>query len=161
MGAINKNNAEERKKWGNFYIENARKYQIAPIIWDNGAFDNNESLESVYGLIHRDSLIWVNEDLVKIYTNADNIKIPDNFEECFPSNYIEAPVTFIDWDYKIYLYSSVFTSFNSYCKLCFTTTDPPTTPSCRSLEMSYADWSSYVIISSTDLLVQQVVVKVH
>lgn len=38
MGCINKNNTAERVKWAKFYTENAAKYNITCIWWDNNAF---------------------------------------------------------------------------------------------------------------------------
>lgn len=39
MGAINKENLSERVKWAEYYVKNARKYNITCIWWDNGGFN--------------------------------------------------------------------------------------------------------------------------
>lgn len=39
MGAVNKENLPERVKWAEYYVKNARKYNITCIWWDNGGFN--------------------------------------------------------------------------------------------------------------------------
>ena len=43
MGFVNKNNTEERIKWGKYYMENCRKLQFSAFIWDNCYWDNKKT----------------------------------------------------------------------------------------------------------------------
>ena len=64
MGSVNKNNTKERTEWAKFYIKNARKFHMSCIIWDNGDFDNTQKTAEVFGMFHRDTLTWLDEDLI-------------------------------------------------------------------------------------------------
>ena len=71
FGARNKNNLEERIKWGQYYIKTARRYGISCVIWDNGIFRPDEtSVGSFYGLFHREDLTWETDELVDSYIEA-------------------------------------------------------------------------------------------
>ena len=69
--ARNKNNLEERIKWGDYYIKAARRYGISCVIWDNGIFrQDTTSVGSFYGLFHREDLSWETDELVDTYIEA-------------------------------------------------------------------------------------------
>ena len=71
FGARDKNNLEDRIKWGKYYIENARKYGITCVIWDNGIFKKErDAVGSFYGLYHRQELTWQTDELVDTYIKA-------------------------------------------------------------------------------------------
>jgi endoglucanase len=71
FGARDKNNLEDRIKWGKYYIENARKYGITCVIWDNGIFKKEkDAVGSFYGLFHREELTWQTDELVDTYIKA-------------------------------------------------------------------------------------------
>ena len=67
MGTVNKNNIEERKAWGEYYIKNIRKLHMACVLWDNGRFNNTESASEIFGSFHRDKLTWENSELIDSY----------------------------------------------------------------------------------------------
>jgi endoglucanase len=71
FGARDKNNLEERIKWGKYYIETATKNGIACVIWDNGIFrEEKEGVGSFYALLHRKELTWETDELVDTYIKA-------------------------------------------------------------------------------------------
>ena len=74
FGARDKNNLEERIKWGKFYIETARKFGISCVIWDNGIFRTEpEGVGSFYGLLRREELSWKTDELVDTYIKAAEV----------------------------------------------------------------------------------------
>ena len=71
FGARDKNNYEERIKWGKYYIGTAAKKGMACVIWDNGVFRvEKEGVGSFYGLFHREELTWQTDELVEAYIKA-------------------------------------------------------------------------------------------
>ena len=71
FGARDKNNYEERIKWGKYYISAATKTGIACVIWDNGIFRvEKEGVGSFYGLFHRKELTWQTDELVEAYIES-------------------------------------------------------------------------------------------
>ena len=71
FGARDKNNLEERIKWGKYYIETVRKNEMSCVIWDNGVFKKEvDALGSFYGLLHREELTWQTDELVDTYIKA-------------------------------------------------------------------------------------------
>ena len=71
FGARDKNNLEDRIKWGQYYIKKARQYGISCVIWDNGIFKKEvDAIGSFYGLFHRQELEWQTDELVEAYINA-------------------------------------------------------------------------------------------
>ena len=71
FGARDKNNLEDRIKWGKYYIENARKNGMTCVIWDNGVFKvEKDAVGSFYGLFHREELTWQTDELVDTYIKA-------------------------------------------------------------------------------------------
>lgn len=71
FGARDKNNLEERIKWGKYYIETVRKNEMSCVIWDNGIFKKEvDAVGSFYGLYHREELTWQTDELVDTYIKA-------------------------------------------------------------------------------------------
>lgn len=60
MGCVNKNNTAERVKWAKFYTENAAKYNITCLWWDNNAF--NVGSEN-FGMIDRKTAAFKYSDI--------------------------------------------------------------------------------------------------
>ena len=78
MGAINKNNTEERIKWGKYYIGLTRRYQISTFLWDNGYWDNTYTCDDIFGHLKRDKLSWAVPDVINSWVKAGKAKIWDN-----------------------------------------------------------------------------------
>ena len=66
FGAVNKNNTEERIKWGKYYIETAKKFHMSCIIWDNGKMENIVDIKSVFGIYDRRNIKWIDDNLIKV-----------------------------------------------------------------------------------------------
>ena len=64
MGTVNKNNTEDRLAWAEYFVQNARKFHMSCVLWDNGQYDNTKSAEEVFGSFHRDTLTWENSELI-------------------------------------------------------------------------------------------------
>ena len=77
MGAVNKNNTNERNEWAKFYIKNARKFHMSVILWDNGDFDNTEKTAEVFGIFQRESLTWLNEDSIDLQIAYSSLPFED------------------------------------------------------------------------------------
>ena len=71
FGARDKNNMEDRIKWGQYYIQTARQYGISCVIWDNGNFKKElNEVGSFYALLRRKELEWYTDELVDAYIKA-------------------------------------------------------------------------------------------
>lgn len=69
FGAVNKNNLNDRCKWLECFLANARNYGIATVVWDNGnAYSKNGSSEELFGLLDRNKLKWHFNKYTKIMT---------------------------------------------------------------------------------------------
>lgn len=55
MGATNRNNFEERRKWFEHYLSLCNKYKIAALLWDNGNEINSSDPSEAFGFINRKS----------------------------------------------------------------------------------------------------------
>ena len=69
MGCINKNNLSARVAWAKYFVTNARKKGLASLVWDNQYWGTGSQGET-FGLLHRDSLSWEPDELVKAYISA-------------------------------------------------------------------------------------------
>ena len=78
MGFVNKNNTEERIKWGEFYMNSCRQLQFSAFIWDNGYWNNVKTCDDIFGHMKRDKLEWENEELIKAYLKAGKAPLEDN-----------------------------------------------------------------------------------
>ena len=152
MGTTNKNNTEARIKWAKMFIENSRKYQMSACLWDNEYFDNRKSPSEVFGSYHRKDLTWENDTLIDTYIKYSSTKFIDTPREEFKSSLIDSPMEFNDWSLNYPLGMGVFSSFNSYSKLCITTEDPESfTPEYRSLILFLGDWSAKLNITKDEM----------
>ena len=77
MGFVNKNNTEERIKWGKYYMESCRKLQFSAFIWDNGYWDNKKTCDDIFGHMKRDVLEWENEELIKEYIKSGKVPLDE------------------------------------------------------------------------------------
>ena len=141
MGCYDKNNTVERVKWANFYIQTTRKFQMSCFIWDVGYF----------GLLNRRELTWKNEEFVKALIDSSKTDLSNNPEEVYEKNIVSSPVTFSNWNIKIYLDYLMFSGYNSFCKLCFTKIDTDPKQKYPALKISYADWTSSCAFNQSDV----------
>ncbi len=69
FGAVNKNNLNDRCKWLECFLQNARNYGMATIVWDNGnVASKSGSSEELFGLLNRTKLKWYFPKYTKIMT---------------------------------------------------------------------------------------------
>ncbi len=152
MGTINKNNTEDRIEWAKMFIENSRKYQMSAIIWDNEVFDNTKSPSEVFGSYHRKDLTWENDTLIDTYIIYSITEFMDTPKEEFKESILEKPMEFSSWNLNYPLGMGIFSTFNSYSKLCFTTEDPESfKPEYRSLILFLGDWSDKLNITEDEM----------
>ena len=152
MGTTNKNNTDARIQWAKMFIQNSRKYQMSACLWDNEYFNNTKSASEVFGSYHRSDLTWENDTLIDTYIKYASTEFIDSPREEFKSNLIDSPMEFNDWSLNYPLGMSIFSSFNSYSKLCFTTEDPESfTPEYRSLILFLGDWSAKLNITKDEM----------
>ena len=141
MGCNDKNNTAERVKWANFYIQTTRKFQMSCLVWEVSPF-------AIY--VRKESK-WKDEALVKALIDSSKTELSDNPEEEYEQNLISSPVTFSNWNVKIYLDYIMFSGYNSFCKLVFTKIDTNPVTKSPALKISYADWTSAVAFSQSDV----------
>lgn len=65
FGATNKNNPEERVKWFKFFMENARKYGMCSVLWDNGDWNVRNTFAEKFGFYNRLECSWYFPEIVK------------------------------------------------------------------------------------------------
>ena len=153
MGTTNKNNTEARIEWAKMFIENSRKYQMSACLWDNEYFDNTKSPSEVFGSYHRKELKWENDAIIDTYIEYASTPLIDVPREEFKPSLIENPMEFNDWALNYQLGMGVFSSFNSYSKLCLTTEDPESfTPEYRSMILFLGDWSERINITKEEMV---------
>lgn len=151
MGTTNKNNTDDRIAWAKMFIQNSRKYQMSACIWDNEYFDNSKSPSEVFGSYHRKEGTWENDELIDTYVEYSSTEFIDAPKEEFKPS-LETPMEFNDWSLNYQLGMGMFSSFNSYSKLCFTTEDPESfVPEYRSLILFLADWSEKLNITKEEM----------
>ena len=144
MGVTNKNNTDERIKWAEFYISNARKFQIPCIVWDNQNFDNTESAAENFGLYKRKDGKWSPEELIDAYVDAAKTIMEDNPVEKYGNSLISSPFEFNDWKQNFEVGIGTLSAYNSYCRLVIETDEPSYTPEYRMFILYLGDWSTYV-----------------
>ena len=152
MGTTNKNNTEARVEWAKVFIENSRKYQMSACYWDNEYFDNTKSAGEVFGMYHRKDLTWENEVIIDTYVEYSSTEFIDVPREEFKPSLLETPMEFNDWSLNFPIGMGVFSSFNSYSYLCFTTEDPESfVPEYRSMILFLGDWSDRLNITKEEM----------
>lgn len=73
MGATNKNNLSAREAWFSFFVSEARKRGMCPVLWDNGSNTiekANGNGSEVYGFFNRTSGTWYFPTLIENAVNA-------------------------------------------------------------------------------------------
>ena len=70
MGACDKKNDDERIKWGQYFVERARKLKMVPVIWDNNVYNTNWNAEEKFGLFQRSAGTWASETYVNALITA-------------------------------------------------------------------------------------------
>ena len=152
MGTTNKNNTEARIEWAKMFVENSRKYQMAACLWDNEYFDNSKSPNEVFGMYHRGDLTWENDDIIDTYVEYASTELMDTPREEFKPSLLETPMEFNDWSLNFPIGMGVFSSFNSYSYLCFTTEDPESfEPEYRTMILFLGDWSDKLNITKEEM----------
>ena len=151
MGTINKNNTLARIEAGTFFVENARKYQMASVLWDNEKFNNKKTPSEVFGMFHRKELTWENEDLMDAYIKSSFTELLENIKEEFKSSLITKPIEFNSWSVNYQISKNEFRSFHSYTKFCFTTEDLSFNPSYKSLIINQGDWGGKFNITKDEI----------
>ena len=75
MGATNKNNFDARKAWFKYYLELAKQYNVAALLWDNGQETNSNPSEA-FGYMNRTKNEWFTDsnasELISTAVNARN-----------------------------------------------------------------------------------------
>ena len=151
MGTTNKNNTEARVEWAHMFIENSRKYQMSACLWDNENFDNSKSAGEVFGMYHRGDMTWENDDIIDAYIESAETEFIDTPREEFKPA-LKTPMEFNDWSLNYQLGMGMFSSFNSYSHLCFTTEDPESfEPEYRSMILFLGDWSDKLNITKEEM----------
>ena len=152
MGTTNKNNTDARIEWAKMFIENSRKYQMCSVIWDNEYFDNTKTASEVFGNYHRDEQTWENDTLIDTYVQYSSTPFIDTPREEFKDSLLESPMEFNDWSLNFPIGMGVFSSFNSYSKLCLTTEDSESfNPQYRSMILFLGDWSDKLNITEDEM----------
>lgn len=76
MGATNKKNDKQRLAWFTYYLGKVKKYKMAALLWDNGAWQvpSSGSYNELFGYYNRKDLSWyfTDPDLVEAGINARN-----------------------------------------------------------------------------------------
>ena len=62
MGAVNRDNIEDRAQWSEYYIRKAKEVGIPCLWWDNGAYMGGGEL---FGLYSRNSNRWIFRDVLE------------------------------------------------------------------------------------------------
>ena len=75
MGATNKDNDSARTEWFTYYLGLCKQYNVAAILWDNGAVTlaqaNNDGKER-FGFLNRSNLTWYFPDMITAAIAARN-----------------------------------------------------------------------------------------
>ena len=151
FGAVNKNNTEERIKWGKYYIETAKKHHIGCIIWDNGKMENIIDIKSVFGIYDRREIKWVDDNLINSYIKFASIPMEENPEIQYFGYNLNEDFIFHNWEEKMKLEGYIFRFYNSFCRLCLKLNEHKVKNGYMSLAISYGDWSGRFIFDDSEL----------
>ena len=151
FGAVNKNNTEERIKWGKYYIETAKKHQISCIIWDNGKMENIVDTKSVFGIYDRREIKWIDDNLINSYINFASIPFEENPETNYFGIDLNEDFIFDDYQDKLKISCHAFRLYNSFCKLNLKLNQPPIKPSYRALITFSGDWDERLVFNISEL----------
>ena len=150
FGAVNKNNTEERIKWGKYYIETAKKFHMSCIIWDNGKMENIVDIKSVFGIYDRRNIKWIDDNLINSYVNFASIPMENNPEIKYFGYNLNEDFIFDNWKNKMRLEGYIFRLYNSFCRLCLKLNEP-NNPSYKALSASNGDWTERFIFNNSEL----------
>lgn len=51
MGAVDKNNTQERIAFGKYYLESYKKFQFSAFFWDNGFWNNSAACDDIFRVL--------------------------------------------------------------------------------------------------------------
>ena len=82
MGATNKNNISEREKWFEFFVTEARKKGMSPVLWDNGSYTKEIAQgngSEVFGFFNKKNCTFYFPTLITksincVYENTNSTK---------------------------------------------------------------------------------------
>ena len=150
FGAVNKNNTEERIKWGKYYIETAKKHHMSCIIWDNGKMENVLDTKSVFGIYDRRNIKWIDDNLINSYINFASIPSEQNPEVNYFKFILNENFIFDDYEEKLEI-NGIFKLYNSFCRLNLKLIEPKEKPSYRALIFYDGDWDVRMSFEESEL----------
>ena len=150
FGAVNKNNTEERIKWGKYYIETAKKHHMSCIIWDNGKMENVLDTKSVFGIYDRRNIKWIDDNLINSYINFVSIPSEQNPEVNYFKFILNENFIFDDYEEKLEI-NGIFKLYNSFCRLNLKLIEPKEKPSYRALIFYDGDWDVRMSFEESEL----------
>lgn len=122
MGAVNKNNLEEREKWFSYYVSEAKKNQIPAILWDNNGWDSSDgNYEEKFGYYNRQSQTWYFPSLIEKALIAAGSK-PGVIKQFVPDgNLISSELDGIKWGISASISAKNFSKIKENSTLTFQT----------------------------------------
>ena len=150
FGAVNKNNTEERIKWGKYYIETAKKHHMSCVIWDNGKMENILDTKSVFGIYDRRNIKWINDNLINSYINFASIPPEQNPEVNYFKFNLNSKFAFDEYKEKLEI-NGLFKLYNSYCRLNLKLIEPNEKPIYRALIFYDGWWEERMGFKESDL----------
>ena len=150
FGAVNKNNTEERIKWGKYYIETAKKHHMSCVIWDNGKMENVLDTKSVFGIYDRRNIKWIDDNLINSYINFASIPSEQNPEVNYFKFILNENFIFDDYEEKLEI-NGIFKLYNSFCRLNLKLIEPKEKPSYRALIFYDGDWDVRMSFEESEL----------
>ena len=150
FGAVNKNNTEERIKWGKYYIETAKKHHMSCIIWDNGKMENVLDTKSVFGIYDRRNIKWIDDNLINSYIDFASIPSEQNPEVNYFKFILNENFIFDDYEEKLEI-NGIFKLYNSFCRLNLKLIEPKEKPSYRALIFYDGDWDVRMSFEESEL----------
>ena len=150
FGAINKNNTEERKKWGKYYIETAKKHHMSCVIWDNGKMENIKDTESVFGIYDRRNISWIDDNLINSYIKSSSIPMEENPEVNYFKFILKEDFILDNYKDKLEV-NGLFKLYNSFCRLCLKLNQPSEKPNYRALVIFDGDWDERLVFNNSEL----------
>ena len=150
FGAVNKNNTEERIKWGKYYIETAKKHHMSCVIWDNGKMENVLDTKSVFGIYDRRNIKWIDDNLINSYIDFASIPSEQNPEVNYFKFILNENFIFDDYEEKLEI-NGIFKLYNSFCRLNLKLIEPKEKPSYRALIFYDGDWDVRMSFEESEL----------
>ena len=151
FGSTNKNNTEERIKFGKYFIETAKKHHMSCIIWDNGKMSNVNDIKSVFGIYDRREIKWIDDNLIDSYVKSGSIQMEENPGIQYYGLILKESFLFNEYKDKLKLEGYIFRFYNSFCRLCLKLNEPEEKPKYRALTYSNGDWTEKFIFNNSEL----------